>query len=123
MVVEIINVKILGEDYETAKCTSSSPSPHLTSTRQLSSEVDPLPVEDPENPACNIYNLALQNLTGIDPHLFLFIFLPALIFESAFGTEFHKFKRQFGKILLLAGPVLLGCVFTTAAGMKYILQW
>ena len=70
-----------------------------------------------------MYNLALLNLTHIDPHLFLFIFLPALIFESAFGTEFHKFKRQFGKILLLAGPVLLGCVFTTAAGMMYILQW
>ena len=122
MVIEIINLKLLKEDYETSTC-GGQPSPHSAHLRGLESIEDPLPIEDPDNPQCNIYNLALKNLTGIDPHLFLFIFLPALIFESAFGTEYHKFKRQFGKILLLAGPVLLGCVFTTAAGMKYILQW
>lgn len=122
MVVEILNLKLLKEDYEESNCYGDKPSHHNARLRNLS-EVDPNPVVDPENPQCNMYNLALNNLVHIDPHLFLFIFLPALIFESAFGTEYHKFKRQFGKILLLAGPVLLGCVFTTAAGMKYILQW
>ena len=37
--------------------------------------------------------------------------------------SWHKFWRQKWKILLLAGPVLLGCVFATAAAMKYILQF
>ena len=37
-------------------------------------------------------------------HLLLLIFLPALIFESAFGMSWHIFKKEFGKILLLAGP-------------------
>jgi hypothetical protein len=39
--------------------------------------------------------LFLQNLS---PHLVLLLFLPALIFESAFTTNFHIIKREFGQV-------------------------
>lgn len=51
-----------------------------------------------------------------DPHLLLFIFLPVLIFESAFGMEVHTFMKTFMQVLLLAIPglgkftILLSCV-------------
>lgn len=41
-----------------------------------------------------------------DPHLLLFIFLPVLIFESAFGMEVHTFMKTFMQVLLLAIPGL-----------------
>ena len=33
---------------------------------------------------------------GIDAHLLLLLFLPALIFESAFNSDWHIFKVEFG---------------------------
>ena len=39
------------------------------------------------------------------------IFLPVLIFESAFNADWHIFRRQFVQILILAFPcVLCGAV-------------
>ena len=49
------------------------------------------------------------------------IFLPALIFESAFKSDWFTFKRQFVKILLMAGPKLIFCSFATAILMYYVL--
>lgn len=48
------------------------------------------------------------------------LFLPALIFESAFNADWFTFKRQFVKILLMAGPMLLFASFTTAFLMKLL---
>ena len=39
--------------------------------------------------------------------------MPPLIFESAFGTDWHTFKRELGQVLILAGPSLLICMFLT----------
>ena len=39
----------------------------------------------------------------IDPHGFLTIFLPALVFQSALNVEWHVFKREFWSVVLLAG--------------------
>ena len=72
---------------------------------------------------CTYIDYAFYQLNHIDPHVFLLIFLPALIFESAYNLDYHAFTRQRFKILLLAGPVLLGCVVTTAAVMHYILMF
>ena len=55
------------------------------------------------------------------PALVFLVFLPALIFESAFNSDWYTFRRQFGKILLMAGPMLLFSTFATAAAMYYIL--
>ncbi len=51
----------------------------------------------------------------------LLLFLPALIFESAFSCDYYIFKMQFGKIFLLAFPMLLAATFITALVMYYIL--
>ena len=60
--------------------------------------------------------------TNMHPHFMLFLFLPALIFESAFNSDFYIFKHQLGKILLLAGPGLVICVTLTAFAVYYILD-
>ena len=41
-----------------------------------------------------------------DPHLILHIFLPVLIFESAFNMEVHTFLKTFIQVILLAIPGL-----------------
>lgn len=37
----------------------------------------------------------LKQFGNIDPHTLLLIFLPALIFESAFHCDWHIFKMEF----------------------------
>ena len=49
------------------------------------------------------------------------IFLPALIFESAFNADWFTFRRQFVKIILMAGPMLIFASFATALLMYYVL--
>jgi len=51
------------------------------------------------------------------------IFLPALIFESAFNADWFTFKRQFLKILIMAGPILIFASFSTAFFMYYVLDF
>jgi len=55
----------------------------------------------------------------LDPHFMLFIFLPALIFESAFNADYYTFSMQFWKIILLAGPMLICTTFLTASAMYW----
>ena len=38
---------------------------------------------------------AIQSYAKIDAHLILLLFLPALIFESAFNSDWHIFKVEF----------------------------
>jgi NhaP-type Na+/H+ or K+/H+ antiporter len=47
---------------------------------------------------------------GIDPHVFLFIFLPALLYEASGNVDVHIFGRAGMQMLLLAGP---GVVIST----------
>jgi NhaP-type Na+/H+ or K+/H+ antiporter len=76
--------------------------------------------------ALNLYpqlNQSLQTLSTIDPHLILLLFLPTLIFESAFGMESHLFKRMFSQIAVLAIPGLLVTSALTAALAYYVFPW
>ncbi|CAD8153221.1 unnamed protein product [Paramecium pentaurelia] len=56
-------------------------------------------------------------LSKMHPHLIVFVFVPVLLFESAFNCDWYTFKYQMVNILLLAGPgcgwgaILLGAVF------------
>lgn len=59
----------------------------------------------------------------IDPKLALFIFLPILIFESAFSLDVHIFKKLFAPISILAVPTLIICIALTAVLMKFIFPW
>ncbi|KZN47022.1 peptidase [Pseudoalteromonas luteoviolacea] len=70
---------------------------------------------------------SLVLIADIDSHLFLYLFLPTLIFESAFVMEVHLFRRMFTQIALLAVPGLMLAIWLTAelifAITPYSWQW
>lgn len=70
-----------------------------------------------------IISHTLKLVGDIDPHLILFIFLPTLIFESAYSLETHLFKRIFSQIATLAVPGLIICTLATAALVKIVFPW
>ncbi|CAI5491589.1 unnamed protein product [Closterium sp. Naga37s-1] len=47
---------------------------------------------------------SIRMWANIDPELVLYVFLPALLFESAFSFEFHQVKRCLVQMFLLAVP-------------------
>ncbi len=50
---------------------------------------------------------ALQSGASLAPDLIIFVFLPALVFESAFDLDAHAFQKELGGILIFAIPALL----------------
>ncbi len=66
---------------------------------------------------------SLQLVVNIDPHLIIFLFLPTLIFESAFAMEVHLFRRTFLQIAILAVPGLLVSTILTATLAKLFFPW
>lgn len=62
-------------------------------------------------------------ISAIDPHLILFLFLPTLIFESAFSIETHLFRRTFNQIAILAVPGLILSTLLTAVLVKTLFPW
>ena len=61
--------------------------------------------------------------SNINPQGFLTIFIPALIFESAFNVEWHVFRREIWGILLIAGPGVLLAVGWHAIVLKIFLAY
>lgn len=66
---------------------------------------------------------AVDNISNMDPHLFLLIFLPALIFESAFSVNFHIIKREASQALTLAGPGVIISMILTAVVARYVFDY
>lgn len=63
------------------------------------------------------------NAQNINPKLLLAVFLPVLLFGSAFMLDYHTVRRQKWAILLLAFPgVALGTILT-AVLVKYTLPY
>ena len=62
-------------------------------------------------------------IARMDPHLMLLIFLPTLIFESAFVMDVHTFKKTIGQALTLAGPGLLLSAVLTSLMARYIFPY
>jgi len=62
-------------------------------------------------------------VTGIEPAGILLVFLPILMFESAFNADWHVFKHSKYQILLLAGPGLAITFLLSAGTMKWILGY
>ncbi|UTW05813.1 cation:proton antiporter [Pseudomonas benzenivorans] len=60
------------------------------------------------------FGQSIEHVAGIEPQLILFLFLPALIFESAFAMEVHLFRRMLPQIALLAVPGLIIATLLTA---------
>jgi Na+/H+ antiporter len=56
----------------------------------------------------------------ISPNLIIFVFLPALVFESAFALDVYGFRRNVGAVLTLAVPALLVSTVLTAFLMVYL---
>eukprot|EP00659_Diplonema_papillatum_P013125 gene13125-20263_t len=63
---------------------------------------------------------ASAELSEINPHLIFHVFLPVLIFESAFAMEIPIFKKVMAHCVLLAGPGLLIASTLTAMVAKYV---
>ena len=59
----------------------------------------------------------------IDPHLILFLFLPTLIFESAYTMEPHLFFRIAPQVTLLAVVGLIISMLLTALTASWLLSW
>lgn len=62
-------------------------------------------------------------LARIDPHLLLLVFLPILIFESAFTMDVHTFFKNSRQILTLAAPGLLISAFLTSCIARFIFSY
>ncbi len=60
---------------------------------------------------------------NIDPHLILFLFLPTLIFESAYSMEPHLFFRIAPQIILLAIVGLIISMVLSAFAISWLLSW
>jgi len=56
----------------------------------------------------------------VSPELILFVFLPILVFESAFSMQLPRVRRNLGPVLWLAGPALLASTAGVAAWMVAI---
>ena len=70
-----------------------------------------------------IISESMTLVSNIDPHLILFVFLPTLIFESAYCIEVHLFKRIFSQIAILAIPGLIVSTIATAVLIHYLFPW
>ncbi|TAA40988.1 cation:proton antiporter [Corallincola spongiicola] len=70
-----------------------------------------------------VSNQMVSYIATMEPHLILALFLPILIFESAFNMEPHLFKRLFPQISLLAVPGLIIATVLTAWACRMFLPW
>jgi len=78
---------------------------------------------DVQTPVLNDIKSAFVLASQLDADLIMFIFLPALVFESAFSLEVHLFKRMLSQIALLAIPGLIICTLITALLSLSVLPW
>lgn len=62
---------------------------------------------------------SIQLWSNISPSLILFVFLPALLFESSVAMEVHQIKRCFVQMILLAGPGVVISTFCTGILIRY----
>ena len=57
---------------------------------------------------------------GVHPHIILLVFLPPLLFESAFDMDYNVFQRVAGQALLLAVPGVFLSLGLTACYVKFM---
>lgn len=72
-----------------------------------------------DSPVSNIFT----QVGHIDPHLILYLFLPTLIFESAYAMEPHLFFRIAPQVTLLAVIGLIISMVLTALAASWLLSW
>jgi Na+/H+ antiporter len=62
----------------------------------------------------------LRRGAALRPELILLVFLPALVFESAYAIEVHDLRKNLGAVVVLAIPVLVVTAFATAGLMMVL---
>ncbi|ESO97538.1 hypothetical protein LOTGIDRAFT_152631 [Lottia gigantea] len=70
-------------------------------------------------PELDIYT----TMVDADPHLIMHVFLPVLIFESAFALDYHTFKKTSAQVLLLAVPGLALSSLLTCIMAQYLFDY
>ena len=73
--------------------------------------------------AKSAYHESIEHLVGIDPHTMLQIFIPGLVFESAFNSDGWVLNRSKWQVLMLAGPGVAITMFLIAIILKYVLWY
>eukprot|EP00441_Pelagodinium_beii_P018078 CAMPEP_0197658826 /NCGR_PEP_ID=MMETSP1338-20131121/45465_1 /TAXON_ID=43686 ORGANISM="Pelagodinium beii, Strain RCC1491" /NCGR_SAMPLE_ID=MMETSP1338 /ASSEMBLY_ACC=CAM_ASM_000754 /LENGTH=987 /DNA_ID=CAMNT_0043235485 /DNA_START=82 /DNA_END=3045 /DNA_ORIENTATION=- len=66
---------------------------------------------------------SFETWNNMDPHLILFVFLPALLFGDAMSIDTHVAKRCAWQCLLLAGPGVILGAGSTGLFLHYALPW
>jgi len=60
------------------------------------------------------FGASMMVLARIDPHTLMYVFLPPLVFASAYASHFHIMRIAIGQFTLLAGPGMLISAVLTA---------
>lgn len=75
------------------------------------------------NSTSNTFILAEQELSRINPHLLFYIFLPLLIFDSAFNSQFNVIRHQILPGIILAAPGVFISIVAIAICSIYIFPY
>eukprot|EP00467_Chlorarachnion_reptans_P017377 CAMPEP_0114533510 /NCGR_PEP_ID=MMETSP0109-20121206/27289_1 /TAXON_ID=29199 /ORGANISM="Chlorarachnion reptans, Strain CCCM449" /LENGTH=199 /DNA_ID=CAMNT_0001716749 /DNA_START=49 /DNA_END=645 /DNA_ORIENTATION=+ len=70
-----------------------------------------------------VYGKAVDAMIDIDAHLFLMIFIPPVIFESAYKSNFHLMRRIAGQALILAVPGVVISLILIAVIARYFFDY
>ena len=71
----------------------------------------------------NSVNETTKWIIGIDPHAMLSIFIPALVFESAFNSDGFILNRSKWQIIMMAGPGVLVTTMIIAIVIRFVLGY
>ncbi|MES1911397.1 MAG: hypothetical protein MHM6MM_003832 [Cercozoa sp. M6MM] len=80
-------------------------------------------LEDNSSGSAGDVGAATLSISSIEPELLLEIFIPVLIFESAFSVNFHIMWREIKQALLLAGPGVLLSTGITALFCRFVFPY
>jgi len=61
-----------------------------------------------------------DEIPALSADAILFLFLPALVFESAFALDVHTFRRNLGKVTTLAVPAMIASTLLTALVVSWM---
>lgn len=66
---------------------------------------------------------SIKQMSRINPHSILIIFLPPLIFESSFNSDWYIFRKQSVQIFILAFPAVLVSALLIMFSIKGIIGY
>lgn len=69
------------------------------------------------------FGASIRVWANINPNLILFVFLPALLFESSFAMEIHQIKRCLVQMVLLAGPGVVISTFFLGTAIHFLFPY